>query len=479
MLGERVLEKEVSLSRYHSIIWPLILIVSDYLAVLCAEFCAASFRNFWLTSHLTVKPFLAYFVIPFFFLGSMLIMKAYSDKVQYWKILEKTCSAVFYGTAAVIVVLYSVKEAEHTSRMFIMLTGLFSFFSIVIFRYILKKLFISVDMFKVPILIIGGGKTAELLVKGIKDNYGSARKIIGFLEDNSLSEGLKSYPVLGGFADAERVIRSTGVKDVIIAAPGLAQNRIVNLINRVQPLVKNLSVVPNLIDVPMSGIEAESFFNEKIMLLRMKNNLARPVNKFIKKTFDFVGTLAGTVLIAPFLVMIALWIKLDSPGPIIFTHWRIGKNGQKFGCYKFRTMCIDADAKLKRLLANDPAAKEEWEREFKLKNDPRVTSAGRFLRRTSLDELPQIFNVLKGEMSLVGPRPVVEEELVRYGEYVDDYLMVRPGITGMWQVNGRSDTTYEERVKMDSWYVRNWSVWIDIMLLWRTIRSVIKCEGAY
>lgn len=131
------------------------------------------------------------------------------------------------------------------------------------------------------------------------------------------------------------------------------------------------------------------------------------------------------------------------------------------------------------MLENDPVSKAEWERDFKLKNDPRITKSGAFLRKTSLDELPQIFNVLKGEMSLVGPRPVIKEELERYGEYVDDYLMVKPGITGMWQVSGRSDIDYTERVLLDSWYVRNWSVWIDIVMLVKTFKVVLLRKGAY
>ena len=158
---------------------------------------------------------------------------------------------------------------------------------------------------------------------------------------------------------------------------------------------------------------------------------------------------------------------------------RVGKDGKLFPCYKFRSMYINSQEKLNEILAENSAMRQEWERDFKLKNDPRITKSGAFLRKTSLDELPQIFNVLRGDMSLVGPRPVVQEELARYGEFVQDYLMVKPGITGMWQVNGRSDTTYDERVQMDVWYVRNWSVWLDVMLLWRTIKAVFKCEGAY
>ena len=163
----------------------------------------------------------------------------------------------------------------------------------------------------------------------------------------------------------------------------------------------------------------------------------------------------------------------------LFAHKRIGQHGKEFPCYKFRTMCVDADARLKEYLAANPEAREEWERDFKLKDDPRVTRVGRVLRRTSLDELPQLLNVLKGQMSLVGPRPIVKAEIPRYGSYIADFYMVRPGITGMWQVNGRSDTTYDERVQMDSWYVRNWSVWLDLSLLWKTVSVVLNHKGAY
>lgn len=243
--------------------------------------------------------------------------------------------------------------------------------------------------------------------------------------------------------------------------------------------MRNLSFVPDLIGLPVGGLEVDSMFNEKMMVLRLRNNLARRYNRAIKLAFDMVLTLVGTICISPILALLVVLIKLDSPGPAVFAHRRIGRRGKSFPCYKFRTMCVDADIKLKEYLASNPAARREWEAEFKLKDDPRVTKIGKFLRKTSLDELPQIFNVLKGEMSLVGPRPIVAEEIVKYGDYINDYYMVRPGITGMWQVNGRSDTTYDERVRMDSWYVRNWSVWLDIVMLFRTFKTVIGGKGAY
>jgi undecaprenyl-phosphate galactose phosphotransferase len=150
-----------------------------------------------------------------------------------------------------------------------------------------------------------------------------------------------------------------------------------------------------------------------------------------------------------------------------------------FPCFKFRTMQVDAEERLRELLANDPAARAEWEREFKLRNDPRITPIGQFLRRTSLDELPQLFNVIRGEMSLVGPRPVIRAELCKYGDDVDYFLMVRPGMTGLWQVSGRNDVDYDTRVYLDTWYVKNWSLWYDIAILFKTIKVVLRRDGAY
>ena len=307
----------------------------------------------------------------------------------------------------------------------------------------------------------------------------SSYKIVGLISDKTPIKGLEKYPLLGDFKDIEEIIKTTGINNVLIAIPYLEQVKMQNIIHRVQPLVKNIGIIPNLTAIPMGGIDVETFFTEKIMLIRVRNNLERRLNRIIKYLFDMVLTIVGTICISPFLVIIAIWIYKDSPGPVIFKHMRVGKDGKEFPCYKFRSMCVDAKEKLEELLKNDPEARAEWERDFKLKHDPRITKSGAFLRKTSLDELPQIFNVLKGEMSLVGPRPIIKAEMERYGNYIDDYLMVRPGIAGMWQCSGRNDIDYTERVHMDSWYVRNWSVWLDIMILWRTFKAVFAKKGAY
>lgn len=468
--------------KYTNYFLSVLLFVIDYLSIVLAEQSAFVLRK-WIVSdggilHISWLNF--WVVFPLLYLLFLNIEQLYNRRMQFWQVIEKIFQASLYAVVAIVIVLYIGQIAASTSRMFIFLLWLFSFIYLTVFRYLTKNFLEKVQLLRIPVLIIGAGKTAELLVKGIINDAGMGYKIIGLLEDNCVRNGiLKRFPVLGKFADVEAVILKTGVQHVFIAAPGLEQEKLTRLIYKVQPLVKNIGIIPNLVGIPMGGIEVESLFNEKLMLLRLKNNLARSWNRYLKTIFDFALTLVGTVAISPILIFIAIWIYKDSPGPVIFKHTRIGKNGKKFPCYKFRSMCIDAKEKLAELLENDPVAKAEWERDFKLKNDPRITKSGAFLRRTSLDELPQIFNVLKGDMSLVGPRPVIEEELERYGEYVNDYLMVKPGITGMWQINGRNDTSYAERVCMDSWYVRNWSIWIDNLILWRTLKSVIRCKGAY
>lgn len=191
--------------------------------------------------------------------------------------------------------------------------------------------------------------------------------------------------------------------------------------------------------------------------------------------------IAGTALVflAPLLIFIALACRVSDPGPVFFAHSRCGRGGKMFGCLKFRSMVVDADQRLDALLASDAGARAEWTATHKLTNDPRITPLGRFLRKSSLDELPQLINVLRGEMSLVGPRPIVQAEISRYGRYIADYNRVLPGITGMWQVSGRSETDYRQRVALDLLYIRKYSVGLYLRILVLTIPAVLLRKGAY
>ena len=444
---------------------PTIYTITDWVMILLAEFLAYHLRGAVTGNTHFHMPWLNFWVaFPLLFLLFFRQGGIYTKHLGYWKLLETIFRACTYAAGAIVVFVYLSHISASTSRLFVGLLWIFSIILVTLFRYFFAHVLNWAGVGSVPVLLVGAGKTARLVLQGIRDDIGLNFNVIGYVDDaGPQEENVGNLPYLGPFGQVVEVIEKTQVQDVCIAVPGMTPEKLNQLIHVIQPHVRNLSFVPDLIGLPVNGIEVDSLFNERLMFMSLKNNLARPYNRVIKRIFDLVLTTIGVVLLSPIFLLLAILIKLDSRGPVIFAHKRIGKGGKLFPCLKFRTMCVDADQKLKEYLAANPEARKEWEA----------------LRKTSLDELPQLFNVLIGQMSLVGPRPIVTAEIPKYGPYIKDFYMVHPGITGMWQVNGRSDTTYEERVQMDSWYVRNWGVWLDIMLLWRTFGVVLQHKGAY
>lgn len=241
----------------------------------------------------------------------------------------------------------------------------------------------------------------------------------------------------------------------------------------------DLVMVPAIGGLPIYGMEVSHFFSHEVLLLRARNNLNRPGPQILKRVLDVVGAAILLVLLTPLFAWVAWRIKRDDAGPVFFVQKRIGVNGQLFDFIKFRSMVMDADGALERWKTeNEKLYVQYLASNFKLANDPRITSIGHFIRRTSIDELPQLINVLKGDMSLVGPRPLLARELGEYGKSIAAYGKARPGITGLWQISGRSASTFQHRINMDLWYVRNWSLWYDLVILLRTVRVVLRQEGA-
>lgn len=237
-------------------------------------------------------------------------------------------------------------------------------------------------------------------------------------------------------------------------------------------------LVPPLNGLPLVGLNPQHFLRHDVLILGLGANLESRPRRMLKRGFDLVASLLALLLLSPLLVLLALCIRLDG-GPALFAQSRIGRGGKPFQCLKFRTMQPDAEQRMQLLLQQDAQASAEWQSNRKLRQDPRITRLGAFLRRSSLDELPQLWNVVRGEMSLVGPRPIVAEELACYGDKADLYRLVRPGLTGLWQVSGRSDTSYAERVALDAWYIRNWSLWYDIAIVCKTVVVLWRRQGAY
>ncbi|MDY2685174.1 MAG: undecaprenyl-phosphate galactose phosphotransferase WbaP [Selenomonadaceae bacterium] len=456
----------------------LVFLLADYLAIVGAENLALWCRN--LTVTYTVPLQYTYFWVPLIFFVFLAQTHAYTKMQPLLDSVRSVFCAVIYGVVSCIILLFVFKESIALSRIYAGLFSIFVVFAVLIVRYLLRLFLKKAHLFYEPVILIGAGRTAERVLRFFKGDLGYRYDIKGIIDDHPISERLSQrFQLYGKMKDAERIVRDAGIQNVIITAPGLKKEALQDLIQSIQPHVKNIAFVPDLIGTPMAGIETQTLFSEEILMLTMKNNLASRRNRFIKRTFDLVCTICGSILISPILVGLVLLVAINNKGHVIFAHQRVGRHGKLFPCYKFQTMIPNAQEALTKYLAENPEARKEWEANFKLEHDPRVTKFGAFLRKTSLDELPQLWNVIRGDMSLVGPRPIVTKEIERYGEYFREYSMVLPGITGMWQASGRSDTTYEERVAMDTWYVRNWSVWIDLMYLVKTFKAVLFGKGAY
>ena len=462
----------------------IIVLITDYVAIVLGTLAAYHLRvNLSIlpvSSHFKVDEIYVYGIVPFVFLSILLLNNAYSIVAPYWDTMKNLFRSITIGVVVSIVLMYTGHVINDVSRLFVAFAYVFMLLFIFSGRFIVGKILSKAGYLTIPVLLVGAGKTAELVKKSLDRMPIATYKIIGYVDDHPKSSSIaKEYPCLGAFSDVEDVIKDTGVQTVLICAPGLEPKKLVSLINQLQLLVKRVSFVPELFGLPTSNITARGMMEEQAVVLRVQNNLARKSNRIAKRMFDIVVTICGGIFILPFMLIIAAIIYLDSGGPIIYKQKRIGKNGKEFSFYKFRSMVKNADTILGEYLSTHENEKNEWQKNFKLKNDPRVTKIGRIIRKTSIDELPQLWNVLIGDMSLVGPRPLLPNEVERYSGYIEDYKLVLPGLTGVWQVSGRSDTTFEERVIMDSWYIHNWSVWIDIVYLLKTVLVVVKSKGAY
>ena len=467
-----------------NVIVKTLMVIVDYISVICGIVSAYNLRLLLPFSEsdmaLHIDHWYAYIITPLVFISVLFLNHGYKIDTAYWEKIKIIFRSITIGIVLSIVLMYAGHIINNVSRLFVILSYGFILLYIILFRYILARTLIKLNILAIPVLLVGAGKTAELVDVHFSNMPLAMYKIVGFVDDNPKSDVLANkYECLGKFSDAEAVIKKYNIPNVLVCAPGLEPRKLVTLINKLQILVEKVTFVPELFGIPAANIQARGLMNEQTLILEVKNNLAQRRNRLFKRIFDITATVIGGILILPVIAIVAILIYLDSPGPIVFGHKRVGQGGKEFPCYKFRSMVPNAQEALEIYLKENPEAREEWERDFKLKDDPRVTKIGKFLRKTSLDELPQLWNVLIGDMSLVGPRPIVRAEVEKYGEYINDFYLVPPGITGVWQVSGRSDTTYEERVLMDSWYVHNWSVWIDIVYLVKTFFAVIKSKGAY
>jgi len=324
-------------------------------------------------------------------------------------------------------------------------------------------------------LIIGANEEGEEVAAQLRASPSGGIQILGFV-DPAFATGTKirGIPVLGSASELGSLVRRLGVEELILIPTALGRQELLEIYRDwAETDHVNISLSSGLYELFTTGVQVQEV--GFVPLLSVNRTRITGVDALVKSVVDFGVAIMGLVILSPVLLLIAILVRLDSPGPVIHRRRVIGLGGKPFDAYKFRSMILDADAYLEA----HPELLEQWERDGKVDNDPRITQVGRFLRRFSLDELPQLFNVLKGEMSLVGPRMLTPAELRHFGRWKHNLLTVKPGITGLWQVSGRSDLAYEDRVRLDMQYIRNHTLWLDLKLLVNTVSTVISGRGAY
>ncbi len=372
---------------------------------------------------------------------------------------------------------FLVKEAETYSRAVFLAGWMLTLLAVPLSRATIRHFFSRRPWWGHPLLILGAGQAGVAIAHALMRNTGLGLRPVAFLDDSLKGQEVAGLPVIGGLEAAPLVARRYKIYHALVTMRTAPREELLRVVERYGSAFSHLTLIPDLFG--MASLWVTPIDIGGVLGLEVHNNLLRPWSRRLKRALDLTGVLIGGSVLLPFLAIIALLVRLDSPGPAFFGHERMGQHGKRFRAWKFRTMVSNADQLLQQALQASAETKAEWERDQKLKDDPRVTRLGRWLRRTSLDELPQLWNVLKGEMSLVGPRPIVESEVGRYSDRFDLYTQVLPGITGLWQVSGRNETSYQERVSLDAYYVRNWSLWLDLYLLARTVWAVMWGKGAY
>lgn len=425
-----------------------------------------------------------YFFLVFLSVGIFWGKGHYSKRKPFANEIKDVLK-VTLGVAALDVVLLYLAKLQF-SRATVLFNWTILPIALVSVRWIAKRSLIAVGGWIRPMVIVGWGENAVETALAFKDEALMGLKLAAFLipaGQSKFTHDIKDkhgnlIPAISLSKDPVHTLKQLGNPHVVLAMEQGGVDTYQDLIQQLSRHNNDLQLVPALRGLPLYGMEANHFFAHEVLILSMRNNLARRLPQLIKRCFDLSVSLLVLLLGSPLFLFIAFKVS-QSGRPIFFGHTRVGQHNQPFKCYKFRTMAPNADKLLADLLASSPEARAEWERDFKLKNDPRITPIGHFLRKTSLDEIPQLWNVLKGDMSLVGPRPVVTAELERYGNQVGYYLEAKPGVTGLWQISGRNDVSYDTRVYLDAWYVKNWSLFNDIVILLRTVKVIFRKDGAY
>jgi Undecaprenyl-phosphate galactose phosphotransferase WbaP len=345
-------------------------------------------------------------------------------------------------------------------------------------RSFVRTLFASESWWGSPVAILGSGKTGKLLLDTLTRNPRIGLRPVAILDDNPLQyEGFEERLTTGPLSRCLELAREHRISYAIVCMPSLSRKELFRLLDHYSHCFSHIMVIPDLIGMASLGLSVREIGG--VIGLEVTQKLLQPGAQLAKRALDLVITLALAPIVIMAVAIAAVLVRLESRGPILLPNERVGMGGRKFKAWKLRSMVVNGDDVLRGHFENHPEDLVQWEATQKLKNDPRVTRVGKIIRKASIDELPQLWNVLIGEMSLVGPRPMLENQVALYGSAFESYRRVRPGITGLWQISGRNHLTFSQRASLDCYTIRNWSVWMDIYILARTISVVLTANGAY
>lgn len=468
-------------------LWKYLLVLSD-IVLIQAAFMVAYFVRYQLQWFRTVDPvfqvdFFAY--APFALAMAIVLPVAFTLSGVYpyrrGRSVSEETWAIATATTAGVVVLISAslifKPLLYSRLIFLYTAGLVTIF-LALSRYTIQYLLGHLRRYGVGVermLLVGAGEVGRMIMRTVVARPDFGYMLVGFLDDNPAkgTTDIGPFKALGAVENVNEVLDTGQVDTVVICLPWQSHLAVKRILRMAEQAGVQAKVVPDLFQLTMDQVHVEDL--NGIPLFSPRAISIRGWNLFVKRASDLtLGGLMGLVTL-PLTLLICLAIKLDTPGPVLFSQGRIGRNGRPFKCYKFRSM-VDGAAHMQEDLS---ALNEATGPLFKVRNDPRRTRVGRWLRRYSLDELPQLINVLRGEMSLVGPRPNLPDEVSQYAEWHGKRLTVSPGITGLWQVSGRSDLTFDEMVLLDIYYVENWSLTMDLSILLRSLPAVLRGRGAY
>jgi len=420
-------------------------------------------------------------IMAMLFVGARYLVGDYSRRQLFWDGARATSKALLISGVAYTA---AVSLLAPRGAMASALVWSAMLFAVPTARQGMRLVLGKMGIWHLPTAIIGTSPMAQEVVPVLGAQLALGLKVRWVVPETSethLSDAFSGLsPLIVPQDQLASALVAAGCRQVILVPDDRTNANPNDLIDQLVGADIAVAIVPSLRRLPLYGLSTNHFFGKDLLLLQVRNNLARLPQRIVKRSLDLIGALLLAVVLAPVFLLFAFLIWKEDGGPVFFRQMRVGRSGRDFACWKFRTMVVDAEAQLARWNTENPDLLAQYcESNFKLQTDPRVTRIGAWMRRKSLDELPQLFNVLTGQMSLVGPRPLLRRELDDYGAVISLYERVRPGITGLWQISGRSHTTFAERVSYDEWYIKNWTVWYDMVIVLQTLWVLMKGEGAY